>query len=199
MDRLAKLAKIRIGLGVTSCLGVEQDRPDHRLHIAPDAKTIVIEYSRYTADIRRCRVARDHVLDEDLADERSDIRMEKDVVESLVHRRRGVDGDVRRRRTVSTRRDVCIVGRERRVLGPGQKRFSRQIMGIGIVDPHRIDIIDRARNDIGARGRHAAEGPPGEHLGQVVYALLIVGWYRAAALIELVRTVLVELEEAYRK
>jgi hypothetical protein len=72
-------------LVVGARLGVEQDRGNYRLHIAPYAAPVIGECRGNPLDVGRARIALHQMLDQDLADERPHVRMVENIVERVTH------------------------------------------------------------------------------------------------------------------
>ena len=72
-DRLAQVAEVgvwsRARRVAGARFGVGQNRGDHRLHVAPDARAIIQEYGGNAADVRRAGIAGDQVLNQLFANE----------------------------------------------------------------------------------------------------------------------------------
>ena len=161
-------------------LGIEQDGPDDRLEVPPDARTVVIEGGGDAADVIRARIAGHQTLDQPVRKEGTDVRMVEDVVERVL--------EVLLRRLTRRKRDP-----RQEFLG-GRRMVLRE-------ENHRFAPLDH-------RGLHSAKdvgrcplskSPAGEHFREALHLVLAVGRDWLAPGIELERSVGIELVKPDRE
>ncbi len=84
--RFAQLAEgVTCGHLCAARLAIEQNRSDHRLHVAAHVVAVVVEHGNHALDIGWGGIAGHQALDELLDDERAHVGMTEDIVHGIVH------------------------------------------------------------------------------------------------------------------